>query len=77
MEQDKYNDEYDKFVEDSKTKNIRLIETTKLDGFDIEVPDNPWIVDMENAKLKDDGTIIPIIKETSFKSKKKNDESIW
>ena len=75
VDQDIYNDEHDELINDSKKKGIRLLKNPLVIP-DIEIPDMPLFIDMENAELKSNKDVKIVVKEFEIK-KKTDDEPIW
>ena len=76
VDQEEYNKEHDKLIDDKGKKGIRLLKNF-LEPQNIEIPETPFIIDFSKAKLKTDNSNKIVVKEFKPKSKKDKDESIW
>jgi len=75
IDQDEYNKQQDKFVEDTSKKGIKLL-NIKFSECETELPDTSLNINMDDAKLKINRNVKAVVKE--FKPKKKSDdEPIW
>jgi len=75
IDQDEYNKQQDKFVEDTSKKGIKLL-NIKFSECETKLLDTSLNINMDDAKLKINRNVKAVVKE--FKPKKKSDdEPIW